>query len=499
MSNFIGNDGEERRENARWQRMLQWLVDEHGMAGDEVNLRVVGRRAQDTGGRGLFALKSCQPSTTLFTIPAKAMITVKTLSTIYPSKTLQVLNPVQLLSMHMFLHRPTGDEDSGDPVFGPYISTLPRDFGSHPLTWMLASTTKHALHEVLTSSLPPASHAALQTIYTRFWEDWKAVCEYLKASPAVVMLSSKHDVKQSQFDTSSRHLQDHFLWAWLNLNTRCIYYRLNVDQSAQENMAMCPILDFANHASLNSHIIPVMPNSLFSPVPGSRKSGKKTATMGGDYMFISSGRSIQEGDELFLQYGAHPNRKLFIEYGFVNVFNEGNCLGGDFIGEVDLQDILEEMFEKRGGSVGRWMKGVLEEEGYWGDWTVHSSPTPAHPSYRLMAALRLYHIVPESTHSVPRNAEELVDAWRRVLIGQEERVSEANEQAWRKSLLRICEEIIGRANGGMENLEGELTTLKTKRTPGWLDWMAGNIQLLWREELEVAEAVTISVRSGEEF
>ena len=232
---------------------------------------------------------------------------------------------------------------------------------------------------------------------------------------------------------------------------------------------MCPILDFANHTSSTTHIVPVMPDSLFSSAPGSRKNNKKSAHMGGDYMFISSSRAIQKDDELFLQYGAHSNRKLFIEYGFVNTFAEGDCLRGDFVGEVDLQDILEAMFSTRGGDVGKWMKEVLEEEGYWGyscslpcmydktsanifyliwlsdgysDWTMHSSPTPAHPSYRLIAALRLYHTVSESAGSVPANSEELVDAWRRVLIGQEERISEENEQAWRGTLSRICESVV---------------------------------------------------------
>lgn len=83
-------------------------------------------------------------------------------------------------------------------------------------------------------------------------------------------------------------------------------------------------------------------------------------------MFISSGRPIQEGDEIFLQYGAHPNLKLFIEYGFVNTFSDGDCLRGDFVGQVALQDIVEEMFEKRKGGVGEWMSQVLEDEGYWG-------------------------------------------------------------------------------------------------------------------------------------
>ena len=160
------------------------------------------------------------------------MINVKTLSSLYPAKTLKILIPVQLVSLHMLLHRPYTNLDSGDPTFGPYISTLPRDFGGHPLTWMLANSSEYALHERLISSLPPAIHVALQEIYRRFWEDWRAVCEHLvsflllhstmvltfsqKKHPTIVAQSSRHDLRQSKFDTSNEQLQDHFLWAWLN-------------------------------------------------------------------------------------------------------------------------------------------------------------------------------------------------------------------------------------------------------------------------------------------
>ncbi len=40
------DNDEERRENERWQRMLDWLVDEHGMEANEDSLLVIGRRAQ---------------------------------------------------------------------------------------------------------------------------------------------------------------------------------------------------------------------------------------------------------------------------------------------------------------------------------------------------------------------------------------------------------------------------------------------------------------------
>lgn len=38
---------------------------------------------------------------------------------------------------------------------------------------------------------------------------------------------------------------------------------------------------------------------------------------------------------------------------------------GEFSGEIDLQYELDDMFAQR-GSVGVWMKDVLQQEGYWG-------------------------------------------------------------------------------------------------------------------------------------
>ncbi len=51
----------------------------------------------------------------------------------------------------------------------------------------------------------------------------------------------------------------------------------------------------------------------------------------------------------------------------------------------------------------------------------------------------------------------------------------------------------------MKNLMVGEATLETDNRPEWLNWMLENIRLLWREELEVSEAVASSVRSGEEF
>lgn len=130
------------------------------------------------------------------------------------------------------------------------------------------------------------------------------------------------------------------------------------------------------------------------------------------------------------------------------------------------------------------------------DWTLHSSPPPAHPSYRLITALRLFHIIDDKGTSLPLKSEKLVAKWKDVINGNVDAISPSNEQEWRQGLLAICDQVVLRAKTG---LEGIARSTFDGQSPEWLEWMKGNIRCLWQEELEVAQAVILSVESGEEF
>ncbi len=150
------------------------------------------------------------------------------------------------------------------------------------------------------------------------------------------------------------------------MNTRCIYYQLDASPSSPSNLTLCPILDFANHTPLDTHIVPLLPSNSPPGVSGNPKFPRPRSKIGGDYIFLSSNSACIETDqEVFLRYGAHSNSKLFVDYGFVNSSPEGSVFNGDTDGEVDVQDILEPVFDQR-GATGSWMKSILEEEGYWG-------------------------------------------------------------------------------------------------------------------------------------
>jgi hypothetical protein len=74
---------------------------------------------------------------------------------------------------------------------------------------------------------------------------------------------------------------------------------------------------------------------------------------------------VQGGEEIYLCYGAHANRTLFVEYGFINELPEAAAMSDEYNGEVDVQDIIEQLYEDK-GALGMWMKSILEDNGYWG-------------------------------------------------------------------------------------------------------------------------------------
>lgn len=128
----------------------------------------------------MFALRPIEPSTPLFTIPAKALLNSLTLAPHYPPSHPK-LTCTQFVSLHLLLNRPSKGQASSDPLFGPYISVLPQDFDSHPLTWLWKKEhTKENLLEVqLIEVLPSRILAKLDKIGNLFEIDWNSIKTYL--------------------------------------------------------------------------------------------------------------------------------------------------------------------------------------------------------------------------------------------------------------------------------------------------------------------------------
>lgn len=68
-------------------------------------------------------------------------------------------------------------------------------------------------------------------------------------------------------------------------------------------------------------------------------------------------RELNEGEEVFLRYGGHCNRALFVEYGFVDE------QGDPSISEVNVEDLMDTLF-RDAGEFGEACRDVLKREGY---------------------------------------------------------------------------------------------------------------------------------------
>jgi len=216
---------------------------------------------------------------------------------------------------------------------------------------------------------------------------------------------------------------------------------------------------------------------------------------GDDFSFLASEEvAIEPGEEIYLTYGSHSNRTLFIEYGFVNNVTQESIQSGEYPGEVDVQQVIEELFLSQ-GTVGAWMKEVLQDEGYWGDWTLHSSPLPASPSFRVTSALRLHAMFCESS-VIPKPVDDVLRPWRKTLLGITDQVSGDNERAWRIILQQICRRLIEEGRRGKVRAAGVELRVGSNQ---WVGWMRSNIESLWDEQVVVAEAVLESIRDGVEF
>ncbi|KAM6500535.1 hypothetical protein JOM56_003549 [Amanita muscaria] len=450
------------RQHFLWNQLLNWLRSRRMST---KNLLMEPRERQGAG-FGLYTTRPLPPSTALCTIPASALLNIITLSPYYPRSD-PPLTAVQLISLHITLHRPKKANDAfSDPHFGPFISILPPDFTFHPLTWLwkqshgLASANGQHLIDILPTSVLDS----MNEIHSKFKADWKRVSDYLKDN-------------QNLFQTEPID-EAQFLWGWLNVNTRCIYYPIRNARSDPDNISLCPLLDFANHTGKGPHMVVNYGSGDSLP-----RLGRANVTL------VSPTSSVGENEEMYLVYGAHSNKRLFVEYGFVNQVSAEIVARDDVSGEVDVQKHMENLFRER-GKAGGWIRKILTDEGYWGDWTMHSGPVPAHPSFRLITALRLYHAIPLTGEE--RLSESLLGAWKETILGTREIISEENEELWRRTLLRICEIVEAEAQRSMKRAQDCVYD-------GWEADAREKISQLWLEEVLVAQEVKKSVEGGIAF
>lgn len=130
------------------------------------------------------------------------------------------------------------------------------------------------------------------------------------------------------------------------------------------------------------------------------------------------------------------------------------------------------------------------------DWTLHSTPAAAYPSYRLITTLRLYHIFSDDNTVLPPDSDHMVDIWRDVTMGKRDAISQENESRWRSTLARLCNDVIQDAKRGSIKVR-DIQVVDQENC--WVEFAKAFIEMLWREEMDVGGAVLKSLEEGADF
>ncbi|CUA73864.1 hypothetical protein RSOLAG22IIIB_01385 [Rhizoctonia solani] len=445
-----------------------WLRLEQLIKSEETSIIKVEARYVPGAGRGLFATHDLSALETLISVPGQFLLNARTLSSLYPEPILPQSTPtyeanpfrlssIQLLSLHLYRVK----RGIKDVVFDAYINTLPSSFSDHPVALM-----QHPeLRALLLKLVPVSIGRMLLAVEQRLKDDWKIAIGILEQFPSLLSLMSKGEVGDSSL------VPEDYMWAWLNVNTRCLYHDLNFVNSS-DNVTMCPILDFANHTSVYSLSITQDEFAL------------------GDGMTFLTSTPIKEGNQIFLRYGPHSNAFLFSEYGFVLPLNIEDTHLTD--GEILIDPDMEELLRKTKDFMPK--EELLKDRNYWGDWTFHVEGGVGRPSYRVIPALRLFHI---SLNCNGDTSTEL-KLWEDSVLGLKENISEDNDSKVWESLTALCERIIQRSTIKISQIRSQAAETKAIRPAEWLQVLS-MIERLWDEERYVSESVRQATLNGTVF
>lgn len=237
-----------------------------------------------------------------------------------------------------------------------YLCTLPKNYHNLPLTWDL-------------QDVPVELRARVEEQRATLTQDYNATCR----------LDTPHAPIPFEL----------FQWAWLTVNTRCLYIPISPSHSSA-NLTLSPAIDLLNHTSDESKAC---------LMKWDRLRGMTIYT--GPKVFYTA------GDEICITYGHHPNTFLAIEYGFAMENNLHDCV--DLAPALPLP-ILSEAFSKskntHNGQKLQNLSTVLKNLGYYGDYTV--SDSDPYISFRtIVAAVAISH--PDDPRAVELLANGHVD------------------------------------------------------------------------------------------
>lgn len=242
-------------------------------------------------GRGLKTLKDVKPNDVLIELPYEILITTSVLSqsniSILFSET-EYYSAQCLLSIFILYESHLGK----DSKWYHYINSLPK---------------------ILTN--PDFCTRKEKNLLPKFIIDH--MCESHKVqSDFQLLIRSVNNLDLKKTDCPHCHLRlreiitfEKYKWAYYIVNTRAVYIDTNqietnknvaINIKYQNNLALAPFLDLFNHNTCSITRASVITS----------KSGNK-------FYQITTMDTFRAGSQVFINYGAHNNLKLYVHYGFI--------------------------------------------------------------------------------------------------------------------------------------------------------------------------------------
>lgn len=247
----------------------------------------------------------------------------------------------QLLSLFLVLERARGSLS----FWKPFIDMLPeiRELGLAPIVWKVLGVPNC---DVLWRMLPRSARKHAEAVVARFEKDYQVVTLTFPAAASYLTTEA-------------------FLWAWMCINSRCLYMEMPQAKDANDNFTMAPYVDFLNHLDDD-------------------QCGIKIDTLG--FHVVTSSKYLP-GEEIFFSYGPHSNEFLLCEYGFSLPTNRWNY--------IDITDFIVPLLRPAHVE-------FLKNTGYHGEYTVNNTGM----SFRTEIALA---VLQESDPATSRKLQAFID------------------------------------------------------------------------------------------
>ncbi|PYH98747.1 ribosomal N-lysine methyltransferase [Aspergillus ellipticus CBS 707.79] len=296
-------------------------------------------------GLGMIATRKIEKDEVIITVPHQVMLTPTRIPASFTSKFPEG-TPTHVLYAAYFTH---GDPEDLKP-YDLWRDTWPTraDFEEGmPILW--PSSLRHSNSEYHTQEpdqptscfLPPSISGRWNTV-----PEQRRACEYETSHQNLLAqqekrLRSAYDNVLSVFPDTD---WERFSYHWLIVNTRSFFYLMPGEEAPEDRndaMALLPFADYFNHSDVAVRMgFCRRVRGLVVRVPywllqcNVKFDGEK-------YVFRAV-KKYEEGQEIYISYGSHPNDFLFTEYGFYLEENASETLYLDDLIFRDLSPALQE-------------------------------------------------------------------------------------------------------------------------------------------------------------